>query len=140
MYTVEIPKLITQLEGEFCELNHGPDTHYKKRVAVDFIVQPFGYTDNGIEDITMREMLGRVCSDCIETIQGKDWTLLFCIECCSNHWVYKKFTQYRYNHNILWMHGCPECSEKSGDQNLHDIKATISNPLFVSQVSISIAA
>ena len=70
--------LLAQLETECCELNHGPDTHHEKRAAVDYIIQPFGYTVNDIEEVAVREMIVPVCAECAEALQGNDWTLFYC--------------------------------------------------------------
>lgn len=140
MEGVDILGLLAELKGEYCELNHGTDSHNEKRIAVDYIIQPFGYTIADVEEVAVREMIVPVCAECAETLQGGDWTLFYCIECCSSHWVYKKFTQDRYKNNILWLRGCPECSEAFGGLYFSDFKAIVSNPMFVSEVSMSDAA
>jgi len=45
--------LLANLEHEYCELNHGPDTQNEKRPAVDYIIQPFGSNANEIEAVTV---------------------------------------------------------------------------------------
>jgi len=129
--------LLAHLEDEYCELNHGPSTNHKKFPAVDYIIQPFGYTVNDIEEVAVREMIVPVCADCLKALQGNDWTLFYCFECCSSHWVYKKLAKNRYRHNILWLRGCPECSHEFGGLYFTDLKAITDNPLFVSQLSIA---
>lgn len=129
--------LLAQLEHEFCELNHGPDTYLEKRPAVDYIIQPFGYNVNEIEEASVREMIVPVCTDCSEALQGDDWTLFYCFECCSSQWVYKKFAKNRYRHNILWLRGCPACSEEFGGLYFSDLKALVDRPVFVSRMVVS---
>ncbi len=128
--------LLAQLETECCELNHGPDTHHEKRAAVDYIIQPFGYTVNDIEEVAVREMIVPVCAECAEALQGNDWTLFYCFDCCGSQWLYRKFAKNQYRHNILWLRGCPECQEDFGGLYFTDLKALMDNPVFVSQVSI----
>jgi hypothetical protein len=132
--------LLAHLEEEYCELNHGPDTEHEKRAAVDYLIQPFGYTVNDIEEIAVREMVVPVCPDCVDALQGNEWILLYCFECCGSQWVYKKFAKNRYRHNILWLRGCPECSMEFGGLYFTDLKAIADNPLFARWVSTSSAA
>lgn len=132
--------LLAQLENEHCELNHGPNTDTKHYPAVDYIVQPFGYTINELEEVAVREMIVPVCSDCSQALQGNEWTLFYCIECCSSQWVNRKFAKNRYRHTILWLRGCPECSEEFGGLYFTDIKAIVDNPLFVSRLQAPDAA
>ena len=129
--------LLAQLEEEYCELNHGPGTHNERRPAVDYIIQPFGYNVNEIEEVAMREMIVPVCIECAKALQGNEWTLFYCFECCSSQWVYKKFTKNRYRHNILWLRGCPECSEEFGGLYFTEYKALKGNPMFMRQMPIS---
>lgn len=140
MDAVDIVELMAQLEEEHCELNHGPDSQDEKRTAVDYIVQPFGYTVNEIEDVVVREMIIPVCAECAEAVQGNEWVLFYCFECCSSHWVYKQFSKLIYRHNILWLRGCPECSETLDGLYFTDIQAITGNPTFVSRMSIPEAA
>ena len=128
--------LLAQLDEEFCELNHGPGTGHEKRPAVDYIIQPFGYTVNEIEEAAMREMTVPVCTECIEALLGNDWTLFYCFECCSSQWVYRKHARNRYRHNILWLRGCPECSREFGGLYFTDLKAITGTPLFARRVSM----
>ncbi len=132
--------LLAHMAEEYCELNHGPDTGNEKRAAVDYIIQPFGYTVNDIEEVAVREMVVPVCEDCIEALQGDEWTLLYCFECCSSQWVCRKFAKNRYRHHILWLRGCPECSMEFGGLYFTDLKAIADNPLFLRWVSTSSAA
>lgn len=134
MNAVDILGLLAHLEEETCELNHGPETDNEKHPAVDYIIQPFGYTVNEIEEVGVREMIVPVCTDCSEALQGNDWTLFYCIECCSSQWVYRKFAKNRYRHKILWLRGCPECSREFGGLYFSDLRALIDNPVFVSRL------
>jgi hypothetical protein len=137
MNAIEKLGLLAQLEEEFCELNHGPDTHHEKRPAVDYIIQPFGYNVNEIEEVCVREMIVPVCTDCSEALHGNDWILFYCFECCSSQWVNKKFAKNRYHHNILWLRGCPACSKEFGGLYFSDLKALVDNPLFLSPMVVS---
>ncbi len=140
MEAVDIRGLLAQLREEHCELNHGPGTRFEKRVAVDYIIQPLSYIPNDTEEIAVREMIVPVCTDCIETMQGNDWTLFYCTECCSSLWVHKKFAPHNSHHNILWMRGCAECSFEFGGLYSNEIMAIKGNPLFVSRMEVPAAA
>ena len=140
MDVVDIPGLREQLKQEHCELNHELGTNYDKRGAVDYIIQPSGYTTSDIGEVAVRETIVPVCADCIETMLGNDWILFYCIECCCSQWVYKKLAQNYCRHNILWLLGCPECSEEFGRLYFSGIKAITGNPLLVSRVSMFNAA
>lgn len=137
MDAVDRMGLLAHLEEEYCELNHGTGSHHEKCPAIDYIIQPFGYSVNDIEEVAVREMIVPVCVDCAEALQGNEWTLFYCFECCSSQWVYRKFAKNRYHHTILWLRGCPECSEEFGGLYITDLKAITDNPLFVSRMSIS---
>lgn len=125
--------LMAQLGNEHCELNHGPETHSEKHPAVDYIIQPFGYNVNEIEEVSVRDMIVPVCAECAESLQGNDWTLLYCFECCSSQWINRSISKNRYRHSILWLHGCPKCSNEFGGLYFSDIKAIFENPVFVGQ-------
>jgi len=128
--------LLAQLENEYCELNHGPGTNGEKHAAVDYLVQPFGYSINDIEEVAVREMIVPVCAECADALQGNEWTLFYCFECNSSQWVNRKFAKNRYRHNILWLRGCPECSMEFGGLYFTDLKAITDNPFFLSRLQI----
>ncbi|MDH4319107.1 MAG: hypothetical protein OEV64_11995 [Desulfobulbaceae bacterium] len=136
MDAIDTLGLLAQLEEESCELNHGPDTAHEKHPAVDYIIQPFGYSVNEVEDFTAREMVIPVCADCAGALHGDEWTLLYCFECNSSQWVSRKLANNRYRHSVLWLRGCPHCSEKFGGLYFTDFKAVVENPLFMSLLSI----
>ena len=140
MDAINILGLLAQLENEHCELNHGPDTAHEKRPAVDYIIQPFGYTVNEIEEVAVRELVVPVCVECADALQGNEWTLFYCLDCCSSQWVNRKLAKNRYRHNILWLRGCPECSEEFGGLYFSDLKAIVDNPLFASRSPASAVA
>ena len=136
MDAIDTLGLLAQLEEEFCELNHGPDTSHEKHPAVDYIIQPFGYSVNEVEDFTTREMVVPVCGTCAEALHGNEWTLLYCFECNSSQWVSRSLAINRYRHNVLWLRGCPHCSEEFGGIYFTDFKAVVENSLFSSMLSI----
>lgn len=129
--------LLAQLENEYCELNHGPQTDQHNHPAVDFIIQPFGYNVNELEEVAVREMIIPVCTDCAEALQGDEWTLFYCFECCSSQWVHRKLSRNRYRHSILWLRGCPECSEEFGGLYFTDLKAIADSAHFVGRYPLS---
>ncbi len=114
MDNLDVIGLLAQLDDEYCALNHGPATQLEKRSAVDFIIQPIGYKENDIEEIAVREMIIPVCIECMNALQGTEWVLFYCIDCCASQWVLKTYSKNRYRHTILWLKGCPECSKEFG--------------------------
>jgi len=122
--------LLANLQKEFCELNHGFNSHREEHPAVDYIIQPFGYNVNKIEEVSMREMLIPVCAECAEALQGNKWTLLYCFECCSSQWIYREFAKNHYRHHILWLKGCPECTSKFGGLFFSDLEAIVKTANF----------
>ncbi|MHB8789710.1 MAG: hypothetical protein ACYDBT_07490 [Desulfobulbaceae bacterium] len=132
--------LLAELAEECCELNHGPETSHLKLPAVDYLVQPFGYSHSEIEEVSVRDMVVPVCIDCARALQGNDWTLLYCFECNSSQWISRRYARLRYRHSVLWLRGCPHCSGEFGGLYFSDIKALVDNPLFLSRIQDIAAA
>ena len=126
--------LLANLEEECCELSHGPETSHLKLPAVDYLVQPFGYSHSDIEEVSVRDMVVPICIDCSRALQGNDWTLLYCFECNSSQWISRQHARLRYRHNILWLRGCPHCAGDFGGLYFSDMKALVDNPLFLSGI------
>ena len=126
--------LLANLTEEWCELNHGPHTGTLKIPAVDYLVQPFGYSHSDIEEVSVRDMVVPVCIECAQALQGNEWTLCYCFECNSSQWLSRKYARLRYRHNILWLRGCPRCSGEFGGLYFSDIKALVDSPRFLSRI------
>ena len=120
MDDIEKLKLLTDLENEHCELNHGPGTKAADFPAVDYIVLPFGISRKSAHEDSLRELVIPVCQECAEALSGDEWTLLFCFECSATRWVYREKAKNRYRHHILWLRGCPDCSNKFGGLYFND--------------------
>jgi hypothetical protein len=114
MNAIDRLELLANLKNEHCELNHGPNTDHEKRPAIDYIVQLIGHDAGGGIEVASREMVIPICADCSEALQGNEWTLLYCLECCGNQWVNREYAKNRYRHSILWLRGCPKCTGKFG--------------------------
>ena len=140
MNAVDRLALLANLEEECCELNHGPDTGHLKIPAVDYIIQPFGYSASEIEEVAVRELVVPVCSDCASALQGNEWTLVYCFECCSSQWIYRRYAKNQYRHHILWLRGCPKCTYEFGGLYFSDLKALVDYPLFLSRIGDIAAA
>ena len=140
MDAIDTLHLLAELDGGFCELNHGPESHYKEHPATDYIVQPFGYNATDVEQVLTREMIVPVCGECAQALLSDDWTLLYCFDCCSSQWLNRHLTKNRYRHHILWMHGCPECAEELNGLYFSDIKTVMGDPQFLVHDEIAIAA
>jgi len=96
-----------------CCLNHGPGI--QKPQACNYIVQPIGYSKNNREKVATDELSIPICQECVDSLCGNtedEWTLVFCLDCSSNHWVSHKFAKNKYQHRIIWVKGCPECLEE----------------------------
>lgn len=106
--------LLADLVNEHCELNHGPNTNQEDYRATDYIILPIGCQENTIESVTVREMVIPVCFDCAQALLHDEWTLLYCFECSHSRWIYRPLARNSYRHHILWLRGCPDCSNSFG--------------------------
>ncbi len=106
--------LLADLGDKYCELNHGPDTRKEDHPATNYLVIPFGYSENSVIDVAVRKMVIPICQECADALSGEEWTLLYCFECNSSHWVYRKLAKNSYRHHILWLRGCPDCTNEFG--------------------------
>lgn len=112
--------LLAELENEYCGLNHGPMADKHDRRACDYIVTPVGSRKNGHESVSVRELVVPVCRECIGALAGEEWTLLYCFECNESRWVLRKLAKNSYRHHILWLKGCPDCSNQFGGLYFND--------------------
>lgn len=88
-----------------CELNHGDAGAKEDREAVDYLCQEFS---SEFENFSIRIP---ICEECVHALYGQDWVLLFCLECCSSQWIYKRLAKRKYEDgkNVIWMSACPNC-------------------------------
>ncbi len=121
MNAIDGLQLLAELEGEHCELNHGPDTRAEDFPAVDYIVIPFGYKIDEVQEVAARELVIPVCAECATALSGEEWTLLYCFECNSSHWINRRLAKNRYRHHILWLRGCPDCSYEFGGLYFNEV-------------------
>jgi len=112
--------LLAELDSEHCQLNHGPGVDTRQIAATDYLVLPVGYDESADCDVVTREMVIPVCFDCIQALQGEEWTLLYCLDCGESQWVKRQIAKNRYRHHVLWMKGCPECGGKFGGLYFND--------------------
>lgn len=131
MNEIDKLRLLAELDSEFCELNHGPETRREDFPATDYIIMPFGYEESEISDVAVREMVVPVCYDCAQALLGEEWTLLYCFECCSSQWVYRPMAKNQYRHHMLWLRGCPDCTNEFGGLYFNDIKAVMGEAEFL---------
>ncbi|HAP74172.1 TPA: hypothetical protein DCP88_02520 [Candidatus Campbellbacteria bacterium] len=134
----EIDKLalMASLSEEHCELNHGPETSHLFTPAIDYLIQPFGYTVSDVEEVSVRDMIVPICAECAKALQGNEWTLFYCFECNSSHWIYRKHARLRYRYNVLWLRGCPECTKEFGGLYFSDFKGLPEETYFLSQQAV----
>jgi len=123
--------LLADLEEAHCELNHGPDTNPEDYQAVDYLTTPLGYKKNDTEIISVRDIVIPVCKECVEALSGEEWTLLYCFECAHSRWVARVLAKNNYRHHILWLRGCPDCTNKFGGLYFNDAIKTDADFLFV---------
>ncbi len=121
MDAIDKMHLLADLAQSHCELNHGPDIDNKDHPAVDYIVLPLGYEDNEVVETTARELVIPVCGECAQAIAGEEWTLLYCFECNSSHWLHRQLAKNKYRHHVLWLRGCPDCSNEFGGLYFNDV-------------------
>ncbi|MEJ2031669.1 MAG: hypothetical protein P8Y63_01205 [Deltaproteobacteria bacterium] len=114
MNAIDRVQLLAELENGFCELNHGPGTSPEDHPAIDYVVMPMGYQESRDVEVAVRDMVIPVCAECAIALVGDEWTLIYCFECCSSQWIYRPHAKLRYRHHLLWLRGCPECSNEFG--------------------------
>ena len=120
MNEIDEIRLLADMTEEHCELNHGPNTIPENYPAVDYIVLPLGYRENSNTEATVREMVIPVCHDCVQALMQNEWTLLYCFECSSSRWVCRRMAKNSYQHHILWLRGCPDCTNEFGGLYFND--------------------
>jgi hypothetical protein len=82
--------------------------------------------------VTVRELVVPVCFDCAQALLHDEWTLLYCFECSHSRWVYRPLARNNYRHHILWLRGCPDCSNEFGGLYFNDLQAVTGTAAFVS--------
>lgn len=131
MDEIERLQLMAQLTEAHCELNHGPGTRPEDYPAANYLVIPIGYKKNNIEEISTRELVVPICLECAEALLGEEWTLLYCFECGSSRWVCRELSKNNYQHHILWLRGCPDCSYEFGGLYFNEIPRFAGQPEFL---------
>jgi hypothetical protein len=121
MDAIDKVRLMAELDHEHCSLNHGPGTGMENIPATDYLVISFGYNETEDKEIAVRDLIIPVCFECAAALTGDEWTLLYCFECAESRWVYRKLAKNRYRHHILWLRGCPECTNEFGGLYFTDI-------------------
>ena len=108
--------LFAEMEHEVCGLNHGREEDEVIHKAHDYLVIPVGIQSKNKEsdDSTDKELVIPVCLECIKALKGDDWTLLYCFDCGESRWVFRELAKNNYRHHILWLRGCPDCSNEFG--------------------------
>ena len=121
MDTIDKVRMMAELSHDHCSLNHGPGISNEDSVAADYIVIPFGYQEGAAKEIAVRELVIPVCRECVLALKGDVWTLLYCFECAESRWVCRGLAKNSYRHHILWLRGCPDCSNEFGGLYFTDI-------------------
>lgn len=93
----------------YCDLHH---TQYKPP-TINQIIQVLDTGD---------KLSINICEECLEALQGDEWVLLYCVNCLESRWVWKEASKMSYQHNILWLNGCPECTNEFGGLYFTDVK------------------
>lgn len=112
--------LLAELEHEVCGLNHGREKRGVIHKACDYLVLPFGLKTKNKKKAEEKELVIPVCPECIESLRGDEWTLLYCFDCGESRWVFRETAKNSYRHHILWLLGCPECTQKFGGLYFND--------------------
>jgi hypothetical protein len=123
MDAIDKVRMMADLHRDHCSLNHGPDTNNQRFPVADYIVMSFGYEEKKDMEIAVRELVIPVCFECVSALKGNEWTLLYCFECTHNRWVCRKLAKNNYRHHILWLRGCPDCTNKFGGLYFTDMSA-----------------
>ena len=117
--------LLAELDSEHCQLNHGPGVDTSRIAATDYLVLPIGYRESTDCDVAVRELVIPVCFDCVRSLQGEEWTLLYCLDCGESRWVCRQLAKNRYRHHALWLKGCPDCSNEFGGLYFNDLSQEV---------------
>jgi len=134
MDTIDVVRLLSELEGEHCGLNHGPKTKPGDFPACDYIVIPFG--DARTEICTPdRDLVVPVCQECAQALTGEEWTLLYCFECNASRWVNRRMAKLQYRHHVLWLRGCPDCTKVFGGLYFNDEDNTAIDAALVAHLN-----
>ncbi len=131
MNEIDKVRLLADLQTEHCHLYHGPDTRAENFSASDYIVMPFGYAQDSIKEVAEHELIIPVCHQCARALTQDEWTLLYCFECNHSSWVYRRKAKNRYRHHILWLRGCPDCTNRLGGLYFNDLSDTSADVQFV---------
>jgi hypothetical protein len=114
MNAIEKLRLLAELVDAHCELNHGPDTHNEDFPAVDYITIPLGK-----DDTIGNNLVVPVCIDCLDGLQSDEWTLLYCMRCGENHWIFQPLAKLHYmnmntmkHYHAIGLDGCPHCTKE----------------------------
>jgi len=113
--------LLADLEQEHCHLNHGPGADPRAHRAANYLVVPVGFRRDDGGEQAARTLVIPVCAECAGALQGEEWTLLFCLECLGSQWIYRPLAKNRYRHHILWLRGCPKCTNRFGGLYFNDL-------------------
>lgn len=133
-------RLLADLEESHCELNHGPNTRREDFPASDYIVVPFGSSGEDLSEPVRREVVIPVCFECAQALIGEEWTLLYCFECGDSRWVCREVARNTYRHHVLWLRGCPGCSNVFGGLYFTDAPLVDARPDVVRQHGLLTAA
>jgi len=98
------------LLGEECHLKHAPEElAVEIPQAVDYLCQYFGF--NKERSITELFRIP-ICDECIKGLYDPNWALLYCVGCNSSQWIWKPDSPLDFHTDVVWLEGCPHCSEK----------------------------
>ena len=124
--------LLADLATANCELKHYAGAPPCR--AVDYIVLPVGYRDGACE-VAVREVAIPVCAECADSLQGDEWTLLYCIECNSSQWIARAKARLKYRHHLIWLRGCPECTNEFGGIYFNDLQNAMEGVVFLKKIA-----
>lgn len=119
MDEVEKVGLRALLSAEVCGLNHGPER--ATQPATDWLVVPLGLTNELNVSEVHQELTIPVCNECLNELMKNEseWVLLYCLDCCSSQWVARSLSRLSWVnkqtlqlHKVLWLRGCPCCTNK----------------------------
>ena len=94
-----------------CQLNHGP-LDRERHQAVDYLVIPMAENSGNDTAEIRADLVIPICQDCIDALQGNEWTLLYCLDCAKSQWILRAAARLNYRHHVIWLKGCPECGGK----------------------------
>lgn len=111
MDTTEYIHNVLELQDEICHLKHSVMDPAENHPAVDYLCQHIGHAESEDSSVVDYTLQIPICQECAEALQGDEWVLLFCLNCCKSQWVLRVLAKIMYpkEQHVVFMEDCPCC-------------------------------